>query len=82
MRSSLSIALCSREGHAQLAGNAGGGDERIGRQQIDNPQEFMRRGFNGLSGLVQSMLDKSLLSRQVVIFRGRRGDLVTHHSLI
>jgi hypothetical protein len=34
----LDCALCGREGNAQLAGNARGGDERIGRQQIDNPQ--------------------------------------------
>ena len=36
----------------------------------------MRRGFSSLGGLVQSTLDKSPLSRQVFIFRGRRGDLV------
>ena len=36
----------------------------------------MRRGFTSLSSLVQSMLDKSPLSGQVFIFRGRRGDLV------
>ena len=36
----------------------------------------LRRGFNGLSTLVQSKLDKSPLSGQVFIFRGRRGDLV------
>jgi transposase len=36
----------------------------------------LRRGFNGLSALVQSRLEKSPLSGQVFIFRGRRGDLV------
>ena len=36
----------------------------------------MRRGFASLSGLVQSALDKSPLSGQVFIFRGRRGDLI------
>ena len=36
----------------------------------------MRRGFASLSGLVQSTLDKSPLSGQVFVFRGRRGDLV------
>jgi len=36
----------------------------------------MRRGFSSLGGLVQSTLDKSPLSGQVFIFRGRRGDLV------
>jgi transposase len=34
----------------------------------------MRRGFSSLSSLVQSALDKSPLSRQIFIFRGRRGD--------
>jgi transposase len=32
--------------------------------------------FSSLGGLVQSTLDKSPLSGQVFIFRGRRGDLV------
>jgi len=36
----------------------------------------LRRGFNGLSALVQSKLEKSPMSGQVFIFRGRRGDLV------
>jgi conjugative relaxase-like TrwC/TraI family protein len=36
----------------------------------------MRRGFSSLSSLVQSALDKSPLSGQVFIFRGRRGDLI------
>jgi transposase len=36
----------------------------------------LRRGFDGLSGLVQNKLEKSPLSGQVFIFRGRRGDLV------
>ncbi|MGA3050112.1 MAG: IS66 family insertion sequence element accessory protein TnpB [Terracidiphilus sp.] len=36
----------------------------------------MRRGYTSLSGLVQSALDKSPLSGQVFIFRGRRGDLI------
>jgi len=34
----------------------------------------MRRGHTSLCGLVQSALDKSPLSGQVFIFRGRRGD--------
>ena len=34
------------------------------------------RGFNGLSGLVEIQLEKSPMSGQVFIFRGRRGDLV------
>jgi transposase len=36
----------------------------------------LRRGFAGLSALVQTKLEKSPLSGQVFIFRGRRGDLV------
>ena len=36
----------------------------------------LRRGFDGLSGLIQNKLEKSPLSGQVFIFRGRRGDLV------
>ena len=36
----------------------------------------MRRGFDGLSALIQTKLEKSPLSGQVFIFRGRRGDLV------
>jgi len=36
----------------------------------------LRRGFHGLSALVQTKLEKSPMSGQVFIFRGRRGDLV------
>jgi transposase len=36
----------------------------------------LRRGFDGLSAVVQTKLEKSPLSGQVFIFRGRRGDLV------
>jgi len=36
----------------------------------------LRRGFDGLSAMVQTKLEKSPLSGQVFIFRGRRGDLV------
>jgi transposase len=36
----------------------------------------LRRGFTGLSALVQTKLEKSPLSGQIFIFRGRRGDLV------
>jgi transposase len=31
----------------------------------------LRRGFDGLSALVQTKLEKSPLSRQALIFRGR-----------
>jgi len=36
----------------------------------------MRRGFVGLSGMVQTTLQESPFSGQVYIFRGRRGDLI------
>ena len=36
----------------------------------------LRRGFDGLSALIQTKLEKSPMSGQVFIFRGRRGDLV------
>src|ERR1700751_5696497 len=36
----------------------------------------LRRGFSGLSALVQTKLEQNPLSGQVFIFRGRRGDLV------
>ena len=36
----------------------------------------LRRGFTGLSALVQAKLEQNPLSGQVFIFRGRRGDLV------
>lgn len=36
----------------------------------------MRRGFVGLSGMVQAALQEDPFSGQVYIFRGRRGDLI------
>ena len=36
----------------------------------------LRRGFMGLSALVQSKLEQSPMSGQVFVFRGRRGDLI------
>jgi transposase len=36
----------------------------------------MRRGFVGLSGLVQTALEQNPFSGHVFVFRGRRGDLV------
>ena len=36
----------------------------------------LRRGFTGLSALVQAKLEQNPLSGQVFIFRGRRGDLI------
>jgi transposase len=35
----------------------------------------LRRGFSGLSALVQAKLEQNPLSGQVFLFRGRRGDL-------
>ena len=34
----------------------------------------LRRGFSGLSALVQTKLEQNPLSGQVFIFRGRRGN--------
>ena len=36
----------------------------------------MRKGFDGLSALVQQQLGKDPFSGQLFVFRGRRGDLV------
>lgn len=36
----------------------------------------MRRGFTGLSALVQTTLEADPLSGHVFVFRGRRGDLI------
>lgn len=36
----------------------------------------LRRGFTGLSGMVQTVLEENPFSGQVYIFRGRRGDLI------
>ena len=36
----------------------------------------LRRGFVGLSGVVQTALQESPFSGQVFLFRGRRGDLI------
>jgi transposase len=36
----------------------------------------LRRGFLGLSALVQSNLEQSPMSGHVFVFRGRRGDLI------
>ena len=34
----------------------------------------LRRGFNGLSAIVQTVLQERPLSGHVFVFRGRRGD--------
>lgn len=36
----------------------------------------LRRGFTGLSALVQTKLEQDPLSGHVFVFRGRRGDLI------
>jgi transposase len=36
----------------------------------------LRRGFTGLSGMVQTALKENPFSGQVFVFRGRRGDLI------
>jgi transposase len=38
----------------------------------------MRRGFTGLSALVQTALEQDPLSGHVFAFRGRRGDLINN----
>jgi len=36
----------------------------------------MRRGFVGLSGMIQTTLEENPFSGHVFVFRGRRGDLI------
>jgi transposase len=36
----------------------------------------LRRGFAGLSGIVQTALKENAFSGHVFVFRGRRGDLI------
>src|SRR4029077_9934153 len=36
----------------------------------------MRRGFGGLSAIVQNTLEEKPLSGHIFVFRGRRGDLI------
>jgi transposase len=36
----------------------------------------LRRGFTGLSGMVQTALRENPFSGEIFIFRGRRGDLI------
>ncbi|HVH89336.1 MAG TPA: IS66 family insertion sequence element accessory protein TnpB [Terriglobales bacterium] len=36
----------------------------------------LRRGFTGLSGMVQTKLEQDPFSGQVFVFRGRRGHLI------
>ncbi|MGC1903518.1 MAG: IS66 family insertion sequence element accessory protein TnpB [Candidatus Acidiferrum sp.] len=36
----------------------------------------LRRGFTGLSGMVQNALQENPFSGHVFVFRGRRGDLI------
>ena len=36
----------------------------------------LRRGFTGLSALVQTALEQDPFSGHVFVFRGRRGDLI------
>jgi len=36
----------------------------------------LRRGFTGLSAVVQTVLNKKPFSGHVFVFRGRRGDLI------
>ena len=36
----------------------------------------LRRGFTGLSALVQTVLEQDPFAGHVIVFRGRRGDLI------
>ena len=36
----------------------------------------LRRGFTGLSAIVQTVLEENPFSGHVFVFRGRRGDLI------
>ena len=36
----------------------------------------LRRGFTGLSGMVQTVLQENPFSGHIFLFRGRRGDLI------
>ena len=36
----------------------------------------LRRGFNGLSAVAQTVLEQNAYSGHVFVFRGRRGDLI------
>lgn len=36
----------------------------------------MRKGFPGLSGIVETVLEESPFSGHVFVFRGRRGDMI------
>jgi transposase len=36
----------------------------------------LRRGFTGLSGMMQTVLKENPFSGEMFIFRGRRGDLI------
>src|ERR1041384_6086233 len=36
----------------------------------------MRKGFHGLSAMAESALEKSPLTRHLIVFRGKRGDLI------
>jgi transposase len=40
----------------------------------------LRRGFTGLSGMVQTALQENPFSGHVFVFRGRRGDLIKVHG--
>jgi transposase len=39
-------------------------------------QTDLRRGFNGLSALAQTVLERDPFSGHVFVFRGKRGDLI------
>ena len=68
-------------GYRDPAGGAGGAAGMMGlsagtRIWIVAGVTDMRRGFVGLSGMVQTALEENPFSGQVFVFRGRRGDLI------
>jgi len=47
-----------------------------GRVFLATGRSDMRKGFDGLAGLVQDHLKRDPFSGQAFVFRGRRGDLI------
>jgi transposase len=65
----------SSEGSARVLGGMIGLPART-RIWIAAGVTDLRRGFTGLSGMVQTALQENPFSGHVFVFRGRRGDLI------
>ena len=68
-------------GHAGAACGAGVFSQTTGlpagtRNYIADRVTDLRKGFTGLSGMVQTTLQENPFSGHVFVFRGRRGDLI------